>query len=214
MAKPHTITQLTLEPREDVGTTAAHRIRREGKIPGVVYGHGRSTPISIEAKQLSDLILSGEKSKIVEASINGVKDSVLLRRVEAHPISRKALSVDFQRVAQGEAITASVNVVTVGVPIGVSEGGGVMDVITHSLDIKGPAQSIPDSLTVDVSGLDVHQHITAGQVPLPEGFNLLTPPETVIVSVEVTRALAADTDFAAGGAAETPAANGDAAPTA
>jgi large subunit ribosomal protein L25 len=213
MAKPHTVTLLTLEPREDVGTTAAHRIRREGKIPGVVYGHGRSTPISIEAKQLSDLILSGEKSKIVEASIGGGKESVLLRRVEAHPISRKALSVDFQRVAQGEAISASVNIVTVGVPIGVSEGGGVMDVITHSLDIKGPAQSIPDSLTVDASGLDVHQHITAGQIALPEGFTLLTPPETVVVSVEITRALASDTAPEAGVAA-TPAANGDAAPTA
>src|SRR5216683_2793205 len=193
MAKPHTVTLLTLEPREDVGTTAAHRIRRQGRIPGVVYGHGRSTPISIEAKQLSDLILSGEKSKIVEASIDGVKDSVLLRRVEAHPISCKALSVDFQRVAQGEAITASVNIVTAGAPIGVSESGGVMDVITHSLDIKGPAQSIPDSLIIDVSGLDVHQHITAAQVPLPEGFILLTPPETVVISVEITRALASET---------------------
>ncbi len=213
MAKPHTVTLLTLEPREDVGTTASHRIRREGKIPGVVYGHGRSTPISIEAKQLSDLILSGEKSKIVEASIGGVKDSVLLRRVEAHPISRKALSVDFQRVAQGEAISASVNIVTVGAPVGVTEGGGVMDVITHSLDIKGPAQSIPDSLTVDVSGLDVHQHITAAQVALPEGFTLLTPPETVVVSVEITRALASDTTPEPAAAA-TPAANGDAAPTA
>jgi large subunit ribosomal protein L25 len=167
----------------------------------------------IEAKQLSDLILSGEKSKIVEASIGGVKDSVLLRRVEAHPISRKALSVDFQRVAQGEAISASVNIVTVGVPIGVSEGGGVMDVITHSLEIKGPAQSIPDSLTVDVSGLDVHQHITAGQIQLPESFTLLTPPETVVVSVEITRALASDTAPEAG-AAPAPAANGEAAPTA
>ncbi|MDB5092857.1 MAG: ribosomal protein L25/ral stress protein Ctc, partial [Candidatus Eremiobacteraeota bacterium] len=167
---------------------------------------------SIEAKQLADLILSGEKSKIVEASIGGGKESVLLRRVEAHPISRKALSVDFQRVAQGEAISASVNMVTVGVPIGVSEGGGVMDVITHSLDIKGPAQSIPDSLTVDVSGLDVHQHVTAGQIALPEGFTLLTPPETVVVSVEITRALASDTGPEAAEAA-TPAANGDAAPT-
>jgi large subunit ribosomal protein L25 len=213
MSKPHSLTNLVLEPRTGIGTTAAHALRRAGKIPGVVYGHGQPTPITIDVKQLADLILSGHRSHIVEASIGGKKDSVLLRRVEAHPISRKALSVDFQRVAQGEAISASVNIVTVGTPIGVSEGGGVMDVITHSLDIKGPAQSIPDSLTVDVSGLDVHQHITAGQIALPEGFTLLTPPETVVVSVEITRALASDTAPEAGAAA-TPPANGDAAPTA
>jgi large subunit ribosomal protein L25 len=66
--------------------------------------------------------------------------------------------------------------------------GGVMDVITHALEIKGPAQSIPDNLTIDVSELGIHEHITAGQVALPKGFALITPPETVVVSVEVTRA--------------------------
>jgi large subunit ribosomal protein L25 len=193
MAKPRSVTLLNLEPRTEVGSSASQRVRHLGKIPGVVYGHGQSTPISIDAKQLADLILSGEKSRIVEASIGGVKDSVLLRRVEAHPISRKPLSVDFQRVAQGEAISASVNIVTVGTAVGVTDGGGVMDIITHSLEIKGPAQSIPDSITVDVSELGVHSHITAAQVALPAGFTLLTPGETVVVSVEITRAAAAET---------------------
>lgn len=192
MAKPHEITTLRLEPRDAVGTTAAHRIRHEGKVPGVVYGHGQSTPITIDAKELADLILSGNKSHIIEASIGSAKDSVLLRRVEADPLTRKPLSVDFQRVKQGQAISATVNIVTAGTPIGVKEHGGVMDTITHALEIKGPAQSIPDSLTLDVSNLDVHEHVTASQVPLPEGFTLLTPPDTVVVSVEVTRAAVAE----------------------
>lgn len=193
MAKPHRVNVLQLEPRTEVGTTGSQHVRHAGKVPGVVYGHGSSTPIAIDAKQLADLILSGAKSRIIEASIGGVRDSVLLRRVEAHPISRKPLSVDFQRVAQGEAVTASVHVVTVGNPIGVTEGGGVMDVVTHSLELKGPAQSIPEQLTIDVSGLDIHQHVLASQIPLPEGFVLLTPPETVVVSVEVTRAIVSET---------------------
>jgi large subunit ribosomal protein L25 len=192
MAKARSIPTITLDPRTETGTTAAHRIRRLGKIPGVVYGHGTSTPITVDVKRLSELIHSGGKSQIVEATIGGKKDSVLLRRVEADPISRKPLSVDFQRVKQGEAITATVNVVTTGTPIGVTENDGVLDVITHALDIRGPAQSIPDHLTVDVAKLDVHQHITASQVALPEGFVLLTPPETVVASVEITRAAVAE----------------------
>ena len=192
MPKQHTVASLTLEPRAEVGTTSSQRLRRIGKIPGVVYGHGEATPIAVDAKQLADLLLSGNKSKIVDATIGDKHDSVLLRRVEAHPISRRALSVDFQRVSRDEAITSNVTVVTTGTPVGVRDGGGVMDVIAHTIDIKGPAHSIPDNVTVDVSELNVHQHVTAGQIALPDGWALLTSPDQMVISVEVTRAAAGE----------------------
>ena len=192
MSKPHTLTNLVLEPRTGIGTTASHALRAAGKIPGVVYGHGQATPIAIDVKQLADLLLSGHRSHIVEASIGGKKDSVMLRRVEAHPLTRKPLSVDFQRVTKDEAITASVNIVTVGNPIGVRDQDGVMDVVTHALEVKGPAQYIPDQLTVDVNDLAVHQHVTAGEIALPKGFTLITPPDTIVVAVSITRAGVAD----------------------
>ena len=192
MPKQHTVASLTLEPRAGIGTTSSQRLRKTGKIPGVVYGHGESTPVSVDAKALAELLHSGNKSKIVDATIGNKHDSVLLRRVEAHPISRRPLSVDFQRVSRDEAITSNVVVVTTGTPVGVRDNGGVMDIISHTLEIKGPAQYIPDNLTVDVSELDVHQHILASQVTLPKDFTLITPPETVVVSVEITRALAAE----------------------
>lgn len=189
MAKPHVLTSLILEPRTRTGTTAAHALRRAGKVPGVVYGHGPSTPIAIDAKQLADLILSGNRAHIVEASIGTKKDSVLLRRIEPEPITHKPLAVDFQRVTRNEPIVAVVTVVTQGTALGVREAGGaVMDIVTHQLEIKGPAHAIPDSLVVDVSGLALHDHVTAAQVPLPKGFALLTPPDTVVISVEISRA--------------------------
>jgi large subunit ribosomal protein L25 len=200
MATKHTVSKLVLEPRSKIGTTGSHALRAEGKIPGVVYGHGEATPISIDVKQLTELVHSAQRSRIVEATIGKTKDSVLLRRVEADPITRKPLSVDFQRVTRDEAITSSVTVVTVGTARGVRDDGGVLDVVTHALDIKGPAQSIPDSLTVDVSDLGVHQHVTAADVALPKGFTLVTPPETLVVSVEFTRAEVSE------GVTETPAA--------
>ncbi len=169
MPKHSSLSKLTLEPRDRVGTTSAHALRRAGKVPGVVYGHGQATPISVDAKQLAELIHSGQRSRIVDATIGKAKDSVLLRRIEADPITRRPLSVDFQRVTKDEAITSSVNVVTSGTPRGVRDEGGVLDVITHSLEVKGPAQSIPDNLTIDVTELGVHEHVTAGQVALPRG---------------------------------------------
>ena len=205
MSKKHDLQTLTLEPRSGVGTTASQRLRLEGKVPGVVYGHGEATPVAVDAKQLAELLLSGNKSKIVDATIGEKHDSVLLRRIEAHPISRKPLSVDFQRVSRDEEVTATVNVVTTGIAIGVKDQGGVMDIITHSLDIKGPAHSIPDNITIDVSDMGVHTHVTASQIPLPAGWVLLTAPDQTVIAVEVTRA-------AAGEEAPAAAAAGDVAP--
>ncbi len=192
MSKKHTLSTLTLEARSAAGTTAAHALRKIGKVPGVVYGHGAPTPVTVDAKQLAELLLSGNRSHIVEATVAGKPDSVLIRKIEADPLSRKPLSVDFQRVSQGEAISASVTVSTVGTSRGVKDEGAVMDIVTHALDIKGPAQSIPDHLEIDVSDLVTHTHVTAGEVKLPAGFVLLTPPDTVVISVEVSRAAVAE----------------------
>lgn len=188
MAKKHTLTTLTLEARSPVGTTSAQALRKIGKVPGVVYGHGDPTPVIVDAKQLAELLLSGNRSHIVEATVAGKPDSVLIRKIEAHPLSRKPLAVDFQRVLQGEAISSAVTIVTVGLARGVKDEGAVMDVVSHTLDIKGPAQSIPDHLEIDVSDMGAHTHVTAGDVKLPEGFTLLTAPETIVISVEITRA--------------------------
>src|SRR5579884_2058658 len=184
----HTLNTVTLETRTELGKTGAHRLRAQGKIPGVVYGHGSATPVTIDAKQLAELILSGNRNHVVPATIGGAPDSVLLRTIETHPITRKPLSVDFQRIASGESITAG----------GVRDSGGVMDVVTHALDLKGPAQSMPDHLVVDVTNLGLHEHVSAGDVPLPEGFTLLTAPDTIVITVGSARAnVGAETEAAA-----------------
>lgn len=201
----HTLTTLVLEPRAELGTTSAHRLRRAGKIPGTLYGHGSTTPITVDAKQLVDLILSGNKSHVVEATIGGAPDSVLLRRIEADPITRKPLSVDFQRVSRDEAVTSTVPVLPIGTAAGVRDGG-VMDTVTHALEVRGPAASIPDHIEVDVSGLGLHQHLTAGEIPLPAGFTLLTPPDAIVVTVDISRAnVGAGTDNAEAQPTEAPA---------
>ena len=190
MSKRHAIDTLVLEPRSAIGTAGSQALRREGKIPGVVYGHGGATPIVISVQQLTDIVLSGNRGHVLQATVDGTPDSVLLRHIDADPITRKPLSVDFQRVAKGEAITASVTVVSNGTPVGVRDQGGVMDVILHALDVRGPATDLPDQITVDVHDLSVHEHVTAGQIALPKGFTLVTPPDTVVIAVSLTRASA------------------------
>jgi large subunit ribosomal protein L25 len=195
MSKLARVTQVTIKSRAAIGTTGARGVRRAGDVPGVLYGHGTPLAIAIASKDLHDLLATGGLSHIIDATVDGKHDSVLLRGVQRDPITRLPIAADFQRISTTESVNATVAVVTTGVAPGVKNGGGVLDVVTHALEIKGPAGRLPEQLEIDVSGLDVGQHITAGQVTLPAGFALVTLPETTVVSIEITRA-------AAGGEAE------------
>src|ERR1700722_4806612 len=204
MAKLQRVTNVTIHTRAEIGTTGAKKARREGRIPGALYGHGDAQAIAVDAKTLNELLTSGGQSHIVEATIGGKKESVLLREVQRDPITHRPIAADFQRVSSTEAITASVHIVTVGVAPGVKEGGGVMDIVTHMLEVKGPAGSLPEHFELDVTSLNVNDHITAGDVKLPAGFTLITPAETVVVAVEGSRTATDDAAPPAAPAAAAP----------
>jgi large subunit ribosomal protein L25 len=206
MAKLERVTTLTIHMRAKTGTTGAKAARREGLVPGVLYGHGSPLSIAVQARDLADLLSTGGQSHIVDATIDGKHDSVLLRDVQRHPISHRPIAADFQRVSQTEEVYATVPVIVSGVAPGVKDGGGVLDVVSHALEIKGPAGKLPEELTVDVSALEVGHHISAGQIVLPAGFALVTGAETVVVSIELTRAAAGETPVEGAPAAPAPAA--------
>jgi len=181
---------LVIETRSAVGTTGARAARREGKIPGVLYGHGDSQAIQIDAKRFSDLLHGASRGKVVPATVDGKSDSVFLRGIERDPISHHPISADFQRITKGEAIYATIAVHTTGIPLGVRDSGGVLELLSHTIEVKGPSDSIPDGITVDVGSLNVHDHISAGDVKLPAGFTLVTTPDTVLVSIGASRTAA------------------------
>lgn len=193
MAKPHAPTNtLTIDIRTQTGTTAARAVRRAGKIPGVLYGHGAPTPIEIGGKAFEELLTLGGKSHILDATIGGKHDSVLLREVARDPVSHRPIHADFQRVSLGEEISATIAIVVTGTSQAVKDGA-VLDIVTRSIDVKGPADKIPDQLTVDIGEMPVHSHLSAAELVLPPGFTLVTSPDTVIVSIEASRT-AADVD--------------------
>src|SRR5579875_3508258 len=165
---------LALHPRPGSGTSAARAERRAGRIPAVVYGHGSEPlPVSVEAKALAELIGTGRRNQLIDAQVDGHSDTVLLR--------------DFQRVSRTEKIHATLPVVPVGVSPGVKDFGGVLDVVTHALEVLGPADRVPEHLEVDISGLGIHDHITAAEVKLPPDFSMVTPGGTIVISIEPSR---------------------------
>ncbi len=180
---------LTTERRERLGTTGAHALRADGKIPAVVYGHGTAPEhVAIDARVFSELLHhSGRNAIITLADGKRKRETAIVRDVQIHPVSRRIIHADLQRISANEAIDARLAIVTVGVSEGVRNFGAVMDVITHELEIEGPADKIPEHLEIDVTALNVHEHVSAADVKLPEGFKLLTSPETIVVTIEPSR---------------------------
>lgn len=179
---------LKLELREGHGTVGARKTRTQGRIPGVIYGHGEPPlAVAIEARALGEL-LHGRRQNIFDVQLDGKKDTAMVRDVQLDPVTRRVLSVDLQRVSRSDVITAEVPIVTVGTPAGVRDQGGVMNLVTHEIEVRGPADKIPESIRVEVSALTIGHHINAGELTIGEGLRLITPVDTTIVSIEAPRA--------------------------
>lgn len=179
---------LSVEKREKPGTTGSNALRRQGKIPAVVYGHGsKPEAIAIDAHAFGELLHHGARQKIVTLKGQGTNETAVVRSLQYHPVSHRILHADFQRVSANESIVATLAVVTAGIAPGVKDSGGVMDVVTHQLEVQGPASQIPEHLEVDVTKLALHEHITAADVQLPNGFTMVTPADTIVVAVEASR---------------------------
>ncbi|MFN2449435.1 MAG: 50S ribosomal protein L25 [Candidatus Baltobacteraceae bacterium] len=192
---------LTIERRESAGTGKARALRGAGKVPGVLYGHGSSEAIAIERRALDELLHRGGRTGLIQLSLGGKKlDTALVREVQIDPVSRKTIHIDFQRVSATEMVHARLPLTMIGVPDGVRNMGGVMDVIVHEIEVEGPANKLPERLEIDVENLGIHEHVNAGDIKLPEGIKLLTNPEATVVTVEPSKTAHAVEEAAAGAA--------------
>lgn len=194
---------LKFQKRDDSGSTSARRLRAEGKIPAVLYGHGTGPQsIAVDAKAFSDLLHKGGRTSLITLQDGSVDETALVRDVQIDPVSRRTIHADLQRVSANESVHAKLPVVTVGVALGVKDSGGVMDVILHEIEVEGPANKLPDHIEIDVSELGIHDHATASDIVLPAGIRLVTPPDTLVVSIEPSKTAQAVEDAAAATAPE------------
>ncbi len=184
-----TTNALAITRREKTGSTSVAALRKTGFVPGVLFGHGSTPlPIALDAKAFDELLHRGGKNHLLELTIDGgARDTALVREVQRDPITRRVIHADLQRVSATEKITAALPLVTVGVPDGVTNGGGVMDVVLHAVDVTGPANALPEQIEVDVSHLRVGDHLTAGDLTMPAQFTLAVEPGTMLISIEASR---------------------------
>jgi large subunit ribosomal protein L25 len=171
--------------RTDTGKGAARSLRRDGRIPGVVYGHGEDTlSISLDAHDFGKLISGiSVENTILELKIDGAADSrALIREVQWHPYKPVILHVDLYQVHAGEKVHLEIPIRVEGNPLGVRDQGGVLQQVRHELSIECLPKDIPERITLDVSELEIGDSIHVRDIEVP-GATILAEGDLTLVTV-------------------------------
>ncbi|MEY2569137.1 MAG: large subunit ribosomal protein [Actinomycetota bacterium] len=165
------------------GSSAARRLRQEGKIPGVVYGHGTDpTPVAVDGRALrAALTTEAGLNALLELEFDGSSQLTLAREIQRHPVRHTVTHVDFVIVRRDEVISADVNITLVGEALEVHREDGVVAHEMFSLTVQSTPARIPNNLEVDISALKIGDTIRVGDLRLPEGVTTDVDPEAAIV---------------------------------
>ena len=193
---------LTAEKRELNGTRASRRLRRDGKLPAVVYGHGQAnTSVTLPLKQTVEHLRHG--AHLFNLTIDGASESVLLKDVQYDHLGQDILHLDLFRVNLDEEITSEVPVILVGEPKGVVQGG-VLTQMRDMIELTAKVRDLPDDIRVNVSDLAIGDAIHIGDVKLPDGVRLPEDEADFTVAMVAAPRVMEDDELAAEAAAAEP----------
>ena len=181
---------LQVEARESLGTAASRRLRDEGKVPAVLYGHGEdSVSLTLCAKSLGKVLNHGGHVVKLEGA---VAQSALIKDLQWDTFGSYVLHVDLMRVDADERIDVAVAVELKGDAPGAATG--VIEQPVRELTLKCSATDVPEKVVVNIGSLNIGDSITAGQVELPSGAELAVEPELLVVHCVGASGVAAESD--------------------
>ncbi len=192
--------ELVTQPRQDHGSRAARKLRRQGHVPAVVYGHGEGTAsITVNGDALSNAIRHG--ARVVDLKTGNDLQKALIREVQWDHLGKELLHVDFSRVSKDERVVVPVPLHLRGQAPGVN-AGGLLDQPLHTLEVECLAIAVPDHIRVNVGELQIGGVIHVRDLVLPEGVKAMGDPDAIVVHVKAPEAEAAAAPAAAGEQAE------------
>jgi large subunit ribosomal protein L25 len=175
---------LSASRRESLGKGGARKSRAAGQIPGVLYGHGETpVAVAISAREF-DVALREHKggNPIVNLAVSGSEYTALIRSVQYDPVSHGILHLDFQHISLTEQIEVKVAVHLVGLPVGVKDGGGILEPILREVEVRCLPTAIPTSIDVDVSHLNIGDSIHLRELTVPNVV-ILTDMDSTLATV-------------------------------
>ena len=178
--------------RETFGKNEARRTRREGKVPGVLYGGdgAKATPISVEPKALLKILHSESGANtLISLKLGGAADTkVLVKEYQLDPVTHQVLHADFYRVAMDKLIQVTIPVVVKGEPKGVKQQGGILEFIRREIEVECLPADIPENVEVDVSELMLHQGIRVRDLTVDPKWTPKSDPDMMLVHVIMPKA--------------------------
>ena len=183
MKKP----KLKVELRDNTGKEINKKYRREGIVPGVLYSpHDKENLIlKVKKDELSKLLFA-KTHGLIDLEINDgekkVSRLVVIKDTQYNTLKMQIVHVDFYGVTLKEKLTLEVDIELIGEPIGVKEGG-ILQVELRKVEIECLPSQVPESLKADLGNLDVGDHVTVGEMEIPEGVEVLTDPDKIVAAV-------------------------------
>lgn len=182
--------KLTAESGRTIGSRSSGRLRGEGKIPAVVYGHG-ITPISVAIDRRAlraALHTDAGHNALINLETDGGSHLTIVKDLQRHPVRNEVVHVDFLVVNRDEVVTIDTPILLEGESAAVKAANGTIDQQLFTLTVNAKPADIPNDITVDVSGLGIGGAIRVGDLQLPAGVTTDVDPEEAIATAQVTRA--------------------------
>ena len=175
---------LNATTRNETGKNVARRLRAAGHVPATVYGGGEGPASSTVARrELAALIRHHGRSRIISLNFDGHLVPVKIAKLQLDPVRETVIHADFIRVVMTEQTNFTVPLQIKGEPDGVKNAGGVLDVVLHELEIRCLPGELPESISADVSGLGVGDHLSVGDLKIGDGIEVVTDASAVIATV-------------------------------
>ena len=180
MANEH---KIEINKREDSSKKELKKLRKAGNIPGIYYsgGSNESIPITITKHDFNLAVKSG--ARIFNIAVGDKKQNVLFKSVQYHPVTEEVIHIDLYGVRMDQTVNIKVVIELIGDAIGVKDEGGILNQPLNELEIQCLPGDIPDLLELDISELAMGNSLNAGDIKLDDKFALVTPEDSVVVSV-------------------------------
>jgi large subunit ribosomal protein L25 len=177
------VSTISAEIRTEFGKGAARRVRRAGRVPAVLYGHGEPPKhLALPVREFATAIRHGGMTQVLTVNVSdGSTETVLPKAIQRDPIRNTYEHADLLLVRRGEKVTVDIPVQLVGE----AAKGTLVMLENNRIAIRADATTLPDHLEASIDGLDAGERVTAAQVALPPGAELVTDPETAIAVISV-----------------------------
>ncbi len=179
--------EVIVRKREEKGKGPVGRLRRQGWVPAVIYGHGSpADSLAVETRSLERFLDTGQHKVELKQEGDGAVRKALVREVQVQPVTQEVLHVDFVEISEHERVELAMRLIFRGEAAGIKEGG-VFYTVLHEVQIACPADAVIDELRVDVTGLELGHALHVRELTFPENVEAVTDGDQVVATVRLPK---------------------------